>query len=257
MKCPYCISAIDDEASVCPHCTRDLYLLKPLLAKVGELEKKLAALEVSLGGIDQAAAPADVVAVPAAEESLPPPRGTAMLWLAPLLLLLAAHALITVVYDLDTIYLRIVSLLIPLPFGMLLLSRHPGRFGLYAAGAFLMATLAVLGMSGITHLVDHTAVLPQDRREWGEFIEYAASIALSYVTGMVLGHMLWQRRETAKREQALQLAQKLVRLVSTGQDKVDRINAAAKKLQELSGTLVAAGTTAASLYMGLHGLIGK
>jgi hypothetical protein len=30
MRCPYCISEIDDAALACPHCARDLYLFKPL-----------------------------------------------------------------------------------------------------------------------------------------------------------------------------------------------------------------------------------
>ena len=43
MKCPYCISAIDDAASACPHCTRDLTLLRPLLLKIETLEASLQA----------------------------------------------------------------------------------------------------------------------------------------------------------------------------------------------------------------------
>ena len=31
MQCPYCTSDINDAAVVCPVCTRDLYLIKPLL----------------------------------------------------------------------------------------------------------------------------------------------------------------------------------------------------------------------------------
>ena len=41
MKCPYCLSDIDAEAYVCKTCTRDLYLFKPMLQKVSDLEEKL------------------------------------------------------------------------------------------------------------------------------------------------------------------------------------------------------------------------
>ena len=42
MRCPYCVSEIDDKALACPRCARDLYLFKPLLEKIGQLEKTLA-----------------------------------------------------------------------------------------------------------------------------------------------------------------------------------------------------------------------
>ena len=39
MNCPYCLSEVAEEASVCKICTRDLYLFKPMMAKVAELLK--------------------------------------------------------------------------------------------------------------------------------------------------------------------------------------------------------------------------
>lgn len=41
MQCPYCLSEVAEEAVVCKVCTRDLYLFKPMMAKVAELEKQL------------------------------------------------------------------------------------------------------------------------------------------------------------------------------------------------------------------------
>jgi len=42
MQCAYCLSEIENEANVCKFCKRDVYLFRPLLAKVKELEAKLA-----------------------------------------------------------------------------------------------------------------------------------------------------------------------------------------------------------------------
>ena len=39
MHCPYCTSDINDAALVCPICSRDLYLFKPLLQRIAEFEK--------------------------------------------------------------------------------------------------------------------------------------------------------------------------------------------------------------------------
>ncbi|NCW90412.1 MAG: hypothetical protein EBV73_07740, partial [Rhodocyclales bacterium] len=44
MKCPYCLSDVADEALACPHCTKDLYLFKPMMQRVDDLEAQLSAL---------------------------------------------------------------------------------------------------------------------------------------------------------------------------------------------------------------------
>lgn len=254
MQCPYCVSEINDAALACPHCAHDLYLFKPLLQKIGELEQKLAAqsdYEELLERIEALEAHPQFAAPPLS----PLQHGLSWLacWLTPLLLLLAAHALIVVVYDLKEVYLRIVSLLIPLPFGFWLARRHTRQFGIGLFAAFVMAALAVLGMSWITGLVDHTPVLPQDMREWREFIEYAASVGFSYATGMLVARTLAARKQRSRDSLALKLAEAAFK----GQHNVEKVHTLANKLNDFSGSITAAATTAASIYTGLKGFLGN
>jgi len=257
VHCPYCISDINDEAVVCAVCRRDLYLFKPLLARIEALEKQVAAQDGAATGSRRAPDPTTIedVSGPNDEPAVFP--GVAEWlgnWLAPLALLLLAHGLIVIVYDLNTIYLRVVSLLIPLPFGMLLALRQWHPRWLLALMTISLAGLAVLGMSALTSLVDGTPVLPSGLREWREFLEYAASIGLSLVTGLIIGRMSRQRAQ-AQRTAGLSVA--LARLVSNGAEKTEQFQAVVKRFNDLGGTLTAAGTTLAAVYAGLQGVIGK
>jgi hypothetical protein len=186
------------------------------------------------------------------------PREWGLYWGLPLLLLLLAHGLIVVVFDLNTLYLRVVSLLIPLPFGFFLLRNGPRSLLAGALAAFAMAALAVLGMSGIVAYTDGVAWLPQGRGEWREFGEYAASVGFSYLTGMLLGRLLAQRPEILAQGDfqgggwKVMLARHLV----SGPPSFEKIQAAVTKINEVSSSLVAIGTTALSIYTGLKGLLG-
>jgi hypothetical protein len=256
MKCPYCVSEIDQEAVACSHCTRDLYLFKPLLAQIAALEGKLRELEeraTSFGLPQETEAVHEVAAT--APESM---AETALLWLSPLLLLLAAHVLITVVYDADTLWLRVVSLLIPFPFALTFNSRRWHHFGICSIAAFALAATAVLGMSGITHLVDQTPVLPQDRREWKEFIEYASSVAFSGMAGLALGRMIWRHGQGARKvHEAQGLTLRLAKLVSDTHDSAEKIQTMVTKINDIRGSLTTAAATAAALYTGLQGVLGS
>ena len=44
MNCPYYLSEVSEEAYVCKTCSRDLYLFKPMMANVADLEGQLAAV---------------------------------------------------------------------------------------------------------------------------------------------------------------------------------------------------------------------
>ena len=277
MHCPYCTSEISDAALVCPVCTRDLYLFKPLLQKIDALEKKLldvatagsktfeeriARLEAELEALRKApaVAPAHTAYTAAADSAQPAaPRsyvGSALITLGvTLLLLLAAHSLIVMVYDLKPLYLRIASLLIPLPFGVALYVWHPRRFGVSVALALITACAAVLGMSAVTGYVDKVPVLPQDLRDWREFIEYAASIGLSFVTGLLLGK---QRavRTTSPQRQPNRLVLFVAQLFTTHEDGELGLQKMIARITKLVATLTPAASAAVSIYTGVKAFVG-
>ena len=253
MRCPYCISEIDDAAIACPHCTRDLYLFKPLLQRIAELEARVAAVESQ----PPVAAPmAATLAASALEPDTPVVPGARELLLrvgGPLLLLLLAHLLLTVVYDASNVYLRVVSLLIPLPFGFLLAAHAARRFAISSIAALAISLLAVFGMSVLTTMVDGVSILPANLREWRELLEYAASIGFSYTTGIVLGNLSRRRGRQLSERAGMGVA--LARLVSNGAESTQRFHQVVTKFNDFGGVLTAAGTTAMSIYMGLQGLI--
>jgi len=277
MHCPYCTSEISDAALVCPVCTRDLYLFKPLLQKLDALEKQLqdvatagsktfeeriARLEAELEALRKAPAVGlSHAACTAAADSAQPaaPRsyvGSALMTLAvTLLLLLAAHGLIVMVYDLKPLYLRIASLLIPLPFGVALYVWHPRRFGVSVALALITACAAVLGMSAVTGYVDKVPVLPQDLRDWREFIEYAASIGLSFVTGLLLGK-LRAVRTTSPQRQPNRLVLFVAQLFTTHEDGELGLQKTIARITKLVATLTPAASAAVSIYTGVKAFVG-
>lgn len=259
MQCPYCISRINEQALVCPKCARDLFLVKTLQDKINTLEAELRERQQAVTLLNLEKNNNQTIQVEAIPLEATPNTITTintpkrlqlffswlLLWLLPLILLLIAHWLIVIVFDIDLLYLRIVSLLIPLPFAFMLM-RQERTFFPWLFSAFIMAGLAVLGMSYDVYLIDQTPVLPQNKQDLREFIEYAVSIGFSYVTGMILGN-LFKHRNT---EHVNGLLKKIAMAISDGMESVEKIQGTVRTLENLTGFITAAATTTASIYNG-------
>jgi hypothetical protein len=102
--------------------------------------------------------------------------------------LMLAHFLLIVEWNLPLILLRTVSILVPLMFGFLY-EETPGRTLLveFACGV-LIAVAAIFTMAAVIGRLDHVPMLPTDRYEWREFIEYGTSIAFGFFTGVIVRH---------------------------------------------------------------------
>jgi len=264
MRCPYCASSIDDAALACPHCTRDLYLFKPLLARIEAQDAAIASLTARLEDLGGRLVGAQPDAVPAdgdpvegradADALLP---ALARYWAVPLGLLLLAHALVIGLYDARPVWLHVLALLIPGPFGYALVRGTGRRPGPWIAAAVLLALAAVLGMSTLTAALDGAPVLPASPRDWREFLEFAASIALSYGAGLALGRRIPAWRATGgSRAIAAEGLDGLGGTIDAHLRRAARMEEAARRMHRMVNSLVALGAALAAAYTGLKNVVG-
>jgi hypothetical protein len=250
MKCPYCLSDIDSEAYVCKVCTKDLYLFKPLIQKVSDLEEKLSNVsdrEVLESRISELQEELIYKKELEAEGIVGIFLKISKFLFLPLLILLMAHAVIIVVYDLKLIYLRLASILIPMPFAFFLFQKKKNPVFPWFLGSLVLAFITVIGMSAITSLVDKTPVMPQSMIEWKEFIEYSLSITFSFLTGILLGTISFYKRSKHK----IDINPMLKALLNLIVNKKLSPEALQELLQK-SIKYVSLATTLLSLYTGLR-----
>ena len=267
MRCPYCISEIDDLALACPHCARDLYLFKPLLEKINQLEKavaagaetRIAALEAEVAALKQATAsavPVQLTVESGEVEGSRPDYALALLktLLPAFALLVAAHGVLLFVFDVKPLILRIATLLIPMPFGFLLASHFAGRFWKSAGAGFVVALAAVWAMLAVTATIDKVPVLPQDGRDLRETAEYVLGIGLAFAAGVMVGEFLPAFKEKGSPPHRVMLL--VARAVTPDEDGKLGIEKAGKKIDKLMKVAAPAATVAASLYAGIKSFLG-
>ena len=96
------------------------------------------------------------------------------------LLLLIAHYLVTVQFNVSPLYLRLASFAIPAPVrdGDLCGMNKIGWRGAFGFGA-IIAFLSVSGMLTVIGIIDNVPIIPPTFLEWRSF-EYGLSIALAF-----------------------------------------------------------------------------
>lgn len=241
-------------------------------APAASVETRLTALEAEIASLKEIVQSAASVLAAAQSVGLPTSiptepieyrahswQGITAMVVVTVALLLLAHWLIVIVYDLRLVLLRIASIAIPLVFAIAFTLKRRIVLRHECAIALAIAVIAVLGMSYVTSVVEKTTWLPENAREWRETLEYVASIAFAYLTG-VLASSAWQghvgRSSGRVGDATLRLAQRLAKATGQALETGSKVGKQVKTIHDVINTAIPAATAVVSVVTGVNSILG-